>query len=99
MLRQQEQQPDGTPNLSLADFVAPPRAAASRTTSARSPITAGIGAEELAARFERDLDDYHAIMVKALADRLAEAMRRMAARAGPRATGATAPASSCRART
>ncbi len=36
-------------------------------------MTAGIGAQDLAASFERDLDDYHAIMVKALADRLAEA--------------------------
>ena len=36
-------------------------------------LTTGLGAEELAARYERDLDDYHAIMVKALADRLAEA--------------------------
>ena len=36
-------------------------------------ITAGLGAEELTATFERSLDDYHAIMVKALADRLAEA--------------------------
>ena len=47
--------------------------AASRTISARSPLPAGIGAEDLAAAFERDQDDYHAIMVKALADRLAEA--------------------------
>src|SRR6185503_14721435 len=36
-------------------------------------VTAGLGADELARRFERDLDDYHAIMVKAIADRLAEA--------------------------
>ena len=36
-------------------------------------VTAGIGADELARRFEKDLDDYNAIMVKALADRLAEA--------------------------
>jgi 5-methyltetrahydrofolate--homocysteine methyltransferase len=36
-------------------------------------VTAGIGMEDLAARFERDHDDYHAIMARALADRLAEA--------------------------
>src|SRR5262249_56216995 len=36
-------------------------------------VTAGIGADELAARFAAEHDDYHAIMVKALADRLAEA--------------------------
>jgi 5-methyltetrahydrofolate--homocysteine methyltransferase len=72
MLRQQEQQPDGTPNLSLADFVAP-RDGGLRDYLGAFAITTGIGAEELAAAFERDLDDYHAIMVKALADRLAEA--------------------------
>jgi 5-methyltetrahydrofolate--homocysteine methyltransferase len=72
MLRQQEQMPAGTHNLSLADFVA------SRTTGIRDfigafAVTAGHGAAELVAAFERDHDDYHAIMVKALADRLAEA--------------------------
>ena len=36
-------------------------------------VTAGVGTEELVARFERDHDDYNAIMTKALADRLAEA--------------------------
>jgi 5-methyltetrahydrofolate--homocysteine methyltransferase len=72
MLRQQEQQPDGTPNLSLADFVAPKQRGLQDYIGAFA-ITAGIGADELVAAFERDLDDYHAIMVKALADRLAEA--------------------------
>jgi 5-methyltetrahydrofolate--homocysteine methyltransferase len=72
MLRQQEQQPDGTPNLSLADFVAPRHSGLQDYLGAFA-ITAGIGADELASAFERDLDDYHAIMVKALADRLAEA--------------------------
>src|SRR5688500_660283 len=72
MLRQQEQMPIGTPNLSLADFVAP------RTTGIGDfvgafAVTTGHGAADLAAAFERDHDDYHAIMVKALADRLAEA--------------------------
>jgi 5-methyltetrahydrofolate--homocysteine methyltransferase len=72
MLRQQEQQSDGAPNLSLADFVASHDSRLDDYLGAFA-ITAGIGADELAARFERDLDDYHAIMVKALADRLAEA--------------------------
>jgi 5-methyltetrahydrofolate--homocysteine methyltransferase len=72
MLRQQEQQPDANPNLSLADFVAPRHSGLQDYLGAFA-ITAGIGAEELTALFERDLDDYHAIMVKALADRLAEA--------------------------
>ena len=48
-------------------------------------VTAGIGADELVARYEADHDDYHAIMVKALADRLAEAFAEVAARTG--ATG------------
>jgi 5-methyltetrahydrofolate--homocysteine methyltransferase len=71
MLRQQEQQPDGTPNLSLSDFVAP--AAGPQDYVGAFAITGGIGADALVATFERDQDDYHAIMVKALADRLAEA--------------------------
>jgi len=72
MLRQQEQQPDGTPHLSLADFIAP-RDAGVRDHIGGFAITAGLGADALVAEFERRLDDYHAIMVKALADRLAEA--------------------------
>ena len=72
MLRQQEQQPDGKPNLSLADFIAP-RDSGLQDYIGAFAITGGLGAEDLAGAFERDLDDYHAIMVKALADRLAEA--------------------------
>jgi 5-methyltetrahydrofolate--homocysteine methyltransferase len=72
MLRQQEQMPDGTPNLSLADFVAPAGSGITDYIGAFA-VTAGHGAAELAAAFERDHDDYHAIIVKALADRLAEA--------------------------
>jgi 5-methyltetrahydrofolate--homocysteine methyltransferase len=72
MLRQQEQQPDGNPNLSLADFIAPHDSGLQDFIGAFA-ITGGLGAEDLAAAFERDVDDYHAIMVKALADRLAEA--------------------------
>jgi 5-methyltetrahydrofolate--homocysteine methyltransferase len=72
MLRQQEQMPDGTPNLSLADFVASRDSGVTDFVGAFA-VTAGHGAAELAAAFERNHDDYHAIMVKALADRLAEA--------------------------
>jgi 5-methyltetrahydrofolate--homocysteine methyltransferase len=72
MLRQQEIIADQKPNRSLADFVAP-RESGVPDYLGMFAVTAGIGADELARRFERDLDDYHAIMVKAIADRLAEA--------------------------
>jgi 5-methyltetrahydrofolate--homocysteine methyltransferase len=73
MLRQQEANPDQRPNLSLADFVAP-RASGRIDYIGAFATTAGIGADDLAARFERDHDDYSAILVKAIADRLAEAL-------------------------
>ena len=72
MLRQQEVIPDKRPNLSLADFVAP-RESGVPDYLGMFAVTAGIGADALARQFEQDLDDYNAIMVKALADRLAEA--------------------------
>jgi 5-methyltetrahydrofolate--homocysteine methyltransferase len=72
MLRQQELVPDRKPNLSLADYVAPVDAGVSDHIGAFA-VTAGLGAAELAASFERSHDDYNAIMVKAIADRLAEA--------------------------
>ena len=72
MLRQQNIQPDGKPNRSLADFIAPASAKLPDHIGAFA-VTAGIGCDELSASFERELDDYQAIMVKALADRLAEA--------------------------
>jgi 5-methyltetrahydrofolate--homocysteine methyltransferase len=72
MLRQQEQMPAGTPHLSLADFVAPRESGLADSVGAFA-VTAGIGADALVASYERDHDDYHAIMIKALADRLAEA--------------------------
>jgi 5-methyltetrahydrofolate--homocysteine methyltransferase len=71
MLRQQEAIADGKPNLSLADFIAP-RAAGTTDYLGAFAVTAGLGADALARRFERDNDDYNAILVKALADRLAE---------------------------
>ncbi len=72
MLRQQEAVADGKPNLSLADFVAPRDSGRADYLGAFA-LTAGLGASDLAQRFERDHDDYNAILVKALADRLAEA--------------------------
>ncbi len=72
MLRQQETLSAGQPNLSLADFVAP-RGAGARDFLGAFALTAGIGADALARSFERAHDDYSAILVKALADRLAEA--------------------------
>ena len=68
MLRQQVDHGDDRPNLSLADFVAP-----AGDHVGGFAVTAGLGAAELAARFEAEHDDYRAIMVRALADRLAEA--------------------------
>lgn len=71
-LRQQTIKPDGKPNLSLADFVAPKESGITDYVGGFI-TTAGIGAEELAKQYEAKGDDYSAIMVKALADRLAEA--------------------------
>jgi 5-methyltetrahydrofolate--homocysteine methyltransferase len=67
MLRQQERRPDARPNRCLADYVAP------AGDHLGAFAVAVHGAAELAARHEADRDDYKAIMVKALADRLAEA--------------------------
>ena len=72
MLRQQEIIADDKPNRSLADFIAP-RESGVPDYIGMFAVTAGLGAEELARQFEQAQDDYNAIMVKALADRLAEA--------------------------
>jgi 5-methyltetrahydrofolate--homocysteine methyltransferase len=72
-LRQQAVRADGLPALALADFVAPREAQLPDWVGVFA-VTAGLGAEELVARHERDNDPYAAIMVKALADRLAEAL-------------------------
>jgi 5-methyltetrahydrofolate--homocysteine methyltransferase len=72
-LRQQRVRRDGQPLLALADFVAPCESGVGDYIGAFA-VTAGIGVEELVARFESEHDDYNAIMVKALADRLAEAL-------------------------
>ena len=71
MLRQQVQKDEG-PNRSLADFVAPADSGLTDHIGAFA-VTTGLGVEELAKRYEAALDDYRAIMVKALADRLVEA--------------------------
>jgi 5-methyltetrahydrofolate--homocysteine methyltransferase len=76
MLRQQQQKPEGEPYRCLADFVAP-RGGPIADWAGAFVVTAGIGANELAAAFEKELDDYHAIMAKSLADRLAEALAEM----------------------
>jgi 5-methyltetrahydrofolate--homocysteine methyltransferase len=72
MLRQQDVIPDGRPSRSLADYVAP-RESGVPDYLGMFAVTAGIGTDDLVARFEREHDDYNAIMTKALADRLAEA--------------------------
>ena len=71
-LRQQKQKPPGRPNHSLADFIAP-KDTGLEDHIGLFAVTAGIGADEAARRFEEENDVYNAIMVKALADRLAEA--------------------------
>jgi 5-methyltetrahydrofolate--homocysteine methyltransferase len=69
MLRQQVEHGEERPYLSLADFVSP----LGGDHVGAFAVTAGIGADELAGRYQADGDDYRSIMVKALADRLAEA--------------------------
>jgi 5-methyltetrahydrofolate--homocysteine methyltransferase len=71
-LREQRQKPAGKPNLCLADFVAPVDSGR-RDWIGAFAVTAGLGIEPHVARMEAEHDDYHAILLKALADRLAEA--------------------------
>ncbi len=71
-IRQQMARDPGKPNLALADFIAPKDTGLADYIGAFA-VTAGIGEEDVARRFERANDDYSKIMVKALADRLAEA--------------------------
>jgi len=70
-LRQQTDKPGGKPNLSLADYVAPEGSGIEDYVGGFC-VTTGHGVDELAAQFEADHDDYSSIMLKALADRLAE---------------------------
>lgn len=71
-LRQQAGQQNGRPNASLADFIAPKDSGIEDYIGGFA-VTTGLGAEEFANEFEANHDDYNSIMVKALADRLAEA--------------------------
>jgi 5-methyltetrahydrofolate--homocysteine methyltransferase len=74
LLRQQEAMARGQLNLSLADFIAPHSLSAPSTDCLGAfAVTAGLGVDDLVRAFERDHDDYSAIVAKALADRLAEA--------------------------
>ncbi len=72
-LRQQKVKPAGQPQLCLSDFVAPHESGLADYIGAFA-VTAGIGIEEHVARFEAAHDDYSAILLKSLADRLAEAL-------------------------
>ncbi|MGA9422088.1 MAG: methionine synthase [Rhodanobacteraceae bacterium] len=72
-LRQQTDKPVERPNLCLADFIAPADSGV-RDWMGAFAVTAGIGIEEHIKRFEKDHDDYSSIVLKALADRLAEAL-------------------------
>ena len=72
MLRQQRQKAPGLPNISLSDFLM--EKGAGDDFIGMFAVTAGIGIEEHVKRFEEQHDDYHAILLKALADRLAEAL-------------------------
>ena len=71
-LRQQQQRPEGKPNYCLSDFIAA-KGQGIQDYIGTFAVTAGIGIDELVAMFEARHDDYSAIMLKALADRLAEA--------------------------
>jgi len=71
-LRQQNRKAEGQPNFALADFIAPAGSGQHDHIGAFA-VTAGIGLEEHVRRFEAAHDDYSSIMIKALADRLAEA--------------------------
>ena len=72
-LRQQADKPVERPNLCLADFIAPKETGVQDWIGGFA-VTAGLGIEEHLERFHRDNDDYSAIILKALADRMAEAL-------------------------
>lgn len=72
MLRQQAKKPTGQPNFSLADFIAP-RESGRIDWLGGFAVTAGHGVEEMAREYQGRNDDYSALLIKALGDRLAEA--------------------------
>ncbi|MDJ1496906.1 methionine synthase [Cytophagaceae bacterium DM2B3-1] len=71
-IRQQGQKAANVPNICLSDFIAPLETGKTDYIGAFA-VTAGIGIESLLEQYEKDHDDYNSIMIKALADRLAEA--------------------------
>ena len=71
-LRQQSKKSAGKPNIALADFIAS-KASGRQDYIGCFCVSTGFGTQELATQFEADYDDYNSIMIKALADRLAEA--------------------------
>lgn len=71
-LRQQSQKTAGAPNIALADFIAP-KESGKQDYIGCFCVTTGFGVDEKADEFEKNLDDYNSILVKALGDRLAEA--------------------------
>ncbi len=71
-LRQQSKKAAGKPNIALADFIAPKEGGIQDYIGCFC-VSTGFGTAELAAKYEKEHDDYNSIMVKALADRLAEA--------------------------
>jgi 5-methyltetrahydrofolate--homocysteine methyltransferase len=72
-LRQQRQKAPGQPNYCLSDFLAP-KSSGQEDYIGAFAVTAGVGIEKWVRHFEEQHDDYHAILLKALADRLAEAL-------------------------
>jgi len=71
-LRQQSKKAQGKPNIALADFIAP-KVSGKQDYMGCFCVSTGFGTAALAAQFEAEHDDYNSIMIKALADRLAEA--------------------------
>lgn len=75
-LRQQAEKKNGSPNLALADFIAP-KSTGLKDYVGCFTVTTGHGVKQMMERFEKAHDDYHRIMAQALADRLAEAFAEM----------------------
>lgn len=71
-IRQQIDKSKNEPNIALADFIAPKESTVGDYIGMFA-VTAGVGIEKIVEQFEKDHDDYNSIMIKALADRLAEA--------------------------
>lgn len=72
-MRQQRKMGEGIPNLSLADYIAPLDSGKADYMGFFA-VTSGLGIEPIVAAYEKDHDDYHSIMTKAIADRFAEAL-------------------------